>query len=189
MISWGKAGEGSWQKLGGPCETCGPDGCDHTHPPTGLEQSLEEMEFTRSACSAAQAGDLERVRRMIDRNPGCVHHDGAGNNSGYTPLHYAARGGHGAVVALLLQSGARVHARTAGGATALHRAAFAGQTQVCTQLLRAGAAPDAQDSDGDTALHKAAAQGHGNTVAALLKACPQAAAVRNRRGQQPIETT
>ena len=40
QITWGKAGEGTWQKVGDACNVCGPDGCDHTHMPTGLEQSL-----------------------------------------------------------------------------------------------------------------------------------------------------
>ena len=65
--AWGRAGEGVWQKVGGPCTVCGPDGCDHTHPPTGLEQSLDEMEFARSACSAATSGDITKLRRCIER--------------------------------------------------------------------------------------------------------------------------
>ena len=67
MISWGKAGEGAWQKVGGACDVCGPDGCDHTHPPTGLEQSLDELEFARSACAAAGAGEVEKLRRCLER--------------------------------------------------------------------------------------------------------------------------
>ena len=93
QIAWGKAGEGTWQKVGDACNVCGPDGCDHTHMPTGLEQSLEEMEFARSACSAAQAGDLEKLRRCLERNPAAVYHDGGSGRTGYTPLHYAARCG------------------------------------------------------------------------------------------------
>lgn len=182
-ISWGNAGEGKWQKVGGPCGVCGPDGCDHTHPPTGLEQSLAEMEFARSACQAATCGDIDKLRLCIERNPGCVYHDGAGGGSGYTPLHYAARGGHSECVSLLLQNGASVLARTTGGATPLMRGAFAGHLRVCRLLLRAGSAVDAQDSDGDTAAHKAAAQSHADVLALLLGECPSAGSLRNRRGQ------
>lgn len=156
---------GTWQRFGA-CDACGPEGAC-THAPTGLEQSLDEMEFTRSACSAAQSGDAERLQRMIVRNPGCVHHDGGGGGSGYTPLHYAARAGHAECVALLLREGSSVHARTAGGATALHRAAYAGQARVCALLLRAGARPAARDSDGETPHAKAAAQGRDDVLAVL----------------------
>ena len=186
-ISWGKAGDNKWQKLGGPCDVCGPDGCDHTHAPTGLEQSLEEMEFTRSACNHALNGEADKLRNCIERNAGCVYHDGAGGSSGYTPLHYAARGGHAACVTLLLQARASVLARTQGGATPLMRAAFAGHADVCTLLLRAGSAAEAQDADGETAAHKAAAQRQDATLAVLLKAAPGAAELRNRHSKTPSE--
>jgi hypothetical protein len=176
---------GRWQKMGGPCDACGPDGCDHTHAPTGLEQSLDEMEYTRSACSAAQNGEVDKLRRLLERNPGAVYHDGADGRSGYTPLHYAARGGHADCVALLLRSDAPVHARTsAGGATPLMRAAFAGHATICRLLLRAGAAVEAQDTDGETALHKAAQQQHGELLTELVGRSQDAAGLVNRRGQR-----
>ena len=176
-----------WARMGGPCDNCGPDGCLHNHKPTGLEQSLEELEFARSACSAALNGDLEKLSRMLERNPGSVYHDGADGNSGYTPLHYAARGGHSECVALLLRAKAPVHARTQGGATPLMRAAFAGQAAACAALLRAGSVADAQDSDGDTALHKACAQQHRAVAELLLKASATSATLRNRKGQTPSD--
>lgn len=184
-ISWGKAGEGKWQKVGGPCDVCGPDGCLHTHPPTGLEQSLEELEFARSACNAAAMGDLESLRKCVQRNPGSVYHDGASGSTGYTPLHYAARGGHNECIAFLLQSNASVLARTQGGATPLMRAAFAGHAAACATLLRAGSVTDAQDSDGDTALHKACAQQHRTVAELLRKASASSASIRNRKGLLP----
>lgn len=188
-IVWGKAGAGQWQKVGEPCDVCGPDGCDHTHMPTGLEQSLAEMEFARSACAAATNGDVEKLRKSLERNPGAVFHDGAGGGSGYTPLHYAARGGHLECVTLLLQAKAPVVARTSGGATPLMRAAFAGHAAVCAMLLRARAPLDAQDSDGDSALHKAAAQRHERLVATLLAEAGGAAAgaLRDRKGRTAAE--
>mgnify|MGYP002413607140 CR=1 FL=1 len=63
---------------------------------------MQEMEFTRSACAAAQAGDVARLATLIERNPGCVHHDGTGERTGYTPLHYAAHNGRLEVARLLL---------------------------------------------------------------------------------------
>ena len=185
QIQWGKAGEGTWQKIGDECSVCGPNGCDHTHMPTGLEQSLEEMEFTRSACSAAQSGNAENLQKCINRNPGAVYHDGAAGRTGYTPLHYAARNGSTACVSLLLRAGAPVKARTTGGATPLMRAAVAGHAAICTMLLRAGSEADVFDSDGETPLHKAASQQHMEAYHVLLAACPEAAEAVNRRGKRP----
>jgi ankyrin repeat protein len=168
---------------GPSCDTCGPDGCLSTHPPSGLEQSLEELEFARSACSAAQNGDIDRLRQSVNSNPGSVYHDGVGGTSGYTPLHYAARGGHADCVAFLLQANAPVRARTRGGATPLMRAAFAGHVDVCKLLLQAGSAIGAQDTDGETALHKAAQQGHAAVLALLERhASAGVKVLRNRRG-------
>lgn len=104
--------------------------------------------------------------------------------SGYTPLIYAAREGHLDIVQWLLSSGANPDAATcSGGATALHRAAYCGHLAVVQQLLAAGATPGLQDADGQTALHKAVQQGHGEVAAALLAACPELAAVSDRRGR------
>ena len=167
----------------------GAQGCDCQHAPTGLEQSVEELDFVRSACSAAQNGETEKLRRMLDRNPG-VHlfSDGGDGSSGYTPLHYAARNGHAECVTLLLQAGAEVDASTAGGATSLHRAAFAGHERIVALLLRASASAAVQDSDGDTPLLKATARGHAAAARLLVRASPEAADLANKRGQTPRST-
>ena len=145
-------------------ELC-PEGCACHKQSSGLEQSLGELEFMRSASSAAQAGDVRKLEQLVTDAP---HRLGSSDGTGYTPLHYAARGGHSECVGLLLRHRACVDARTSGGATPLHRAAFTGQASVCTLLLRANASVSAQDSDGDTPLHKAAAQQHEATVRILL---------------------
>ena len=36
---------------------------------TGTEQTLEELDFARSACAAAQAGDMARLTKVLDRQP------------------------------------------------------------------------------------------------------------------------
>ncbi len=40
---------------------------------TGLEESLGELEFQRSACGAAHDGDVEKLARILQRNPSAVH--------------------------------------------------------------------------------------------------------------------
>ena len=74
---------------------------------------------------------------MLQRKPNLVDGDGVGGNSGYTPLHYAAREGQVECAALLLRSGADANRATkAGGATPLHRAAY---TVRCEGRKREGA--------------------------------------------------
>ena len=159
-----------------------------SHPATGLEQNLAELEFARSACSAAQAGDEAQLAKLLERSAGAaLRGDGAGGASGFTPLHYAARNGHAGCVALLLRHRAAVDAATSGGATALHRAAFCGHEAIVRALLAARACATLQDADGEAPLHKAAAESHEKVARLLHEAAPAAAALRDRRGRTPAE--
>ena len=95
--------------------------------PRPLLQGIEELDFQRSACAAAQAGDEAKLARILHKHPQAVHQDGSSGAapygalgchpparhpdrspagaSGYTPLHYAAREGHASLVRLLLAAG------------------------------------------------------------------------------------
>jgi len=57
--------------------------------------------------SAAESGDLGRVRAFLDQEPSLVHDV---NRSGGHPLHRAVIGGRARVVTLLLDRGADIHA-------------------------------------------------------------------------------
>lgn len=82
------------------CHSC----ADHAPPGAPpASQSLAEVEFSRSACKAALDGDHARLQMLLDRHPEAVAQDGSGRDTGYTPLHYAARNGHALCVALLLK--------------------------------------------------------------------------------------
>ena len=61
--------------------------------------------------SAAYAGDINKVTRMLDEDPARIHSQFAY----YEPLHYAVRGGHAAMVKLLLERGAHPLATGWGG--------------------------------------------------------------------------
>ena len=166
----------------GDCEPCGPI-CKCGAAVIG-RQSLAELDFTRSACAAALAGQHAKLEQLLARggpNGQLQSTDG----SGYTALHYAARNGHAECAALLLRHRAEPDAKTRGGATSLHRAAFGGHAKVVTMLLDAKADAACQDSDGDTPLHKAAAQGEAAVAHLLLRRCEAAAALRDRRGRRP----
>lgn len=54
-----------------------PDGCNCMVSGQRYNQSLDELEFARSACAAAQSGDVQKLARIISRNPEAVHTDGS----------------------------------------------------------------------------------------------------------------
>jgi ankyrin repeat protein len=56
---------------------------------------------------AAEAGDVQRVRDLLDADPTLVHR---GDSTGGTPLHRAVMGSAREVIALLLDRGADIHA-------------------------------------------------------------------------------
>jgi hypothetical protein len=73
--SWFSSSNGS---LRGGCTHVGT-GCDCLLRPgygAGTAEHLDEMQFTRSACAAAQQGNLAKLERILARDPGAVHKDG-----------------------------------------------------------------------------------------------------------------
>ena len=57
-----------------------PPGCKCHHSTTGTEQGLDELDFLRSACAAAQAGNVVKLKGLLDRRPDQIHSDGTGMN-------------------------------------------------------------------------------------------------------------
>ena len=105
----------------------------------------------------------------------------------YTPLMYAAAGGYGEMVRLLLARGAEVNAESSRGDTALHMAARRGHAEVVRLLLAAGAEVDADDApDGFTPLLYAAMSGRAEVVRLLLAAGADKEAELDREGQTPL---
>ena len=127
--------------------------------PSSLQQTLSELAHSRSAAAAAAAGDLPKLRKMIEIDPRAAVAPPCGSTDGFTALHHAARSGNVVAVSMLLDAGADPNAETtAGRATPLHRAAFAGHAEVSRLLLGAGAEAGRSDSDGETPAFKAASQ-------------------------------
>jgi ankyrin repeat protein len=82
---------------------------------------------------AAIKGNLPVAQALIGR--GC-----AVNRSGWTPLHYAASGGHAALIGFLLAQHAQVDAPSPNGTTPLMMAAMYGSLEAVKVLVQKGQA-------------------------------------------------
>lgn len=94
---------------------------------------------------AALRGYLEICTVLVQRNADV-------NKSGWAPLHYAATGGHVAVLQMLLENHAYVDAESPNGSTPLMMAAMYGSPDAVRVLLEAGADPLIKNDLGLTAL-------------------------------------
>ena len=74
------------------------------------------------------------------------------NKTGWTPLHYAASGGHADIAKLLLDHSAYIDAESPNGTTPLMMAAMYGTPEVVKLLLSEGADRDHKNQLGMTAL-------------------------------------
>ena len=95
--------------------------------------------------AASLNGHLEIVRKLRARG---AQIDGAG----WTPLIYAATGGHDAVVTYLLTEGANVNAVSPNDTSALMMAVREGKQSTVTLLLAKGANVNQRNHNGATAL-------------------------------------
>lgn len=93
---------------------------------------------------AALKGQTSVARQLID-------HGADVNKTGWTPLHYAATGGHPAIVAMLLDAHAYIDAESPNGTTPLMMAAHYGTAATVRQLLEAGADASLKNQLGLTA--------------------------------------
>ncbi|CAH8442466.1 unnamed protein product [Schistosoma turkestanicum] len=160
---------------------------------------------------AAKSGDVEMVRRLITTHHYSVCPDGAANElcsessescnvtapldlincrdidgRHSTPLHFAAGYNRLAIVELLLQYKADVHAKDKGGLVPLHNACSYGHAKVAELLIQHGANVNVTDLWRFTPLHEAAAKGKFEICRLLLKygADPSK---KNRDGHTPID--
>jgi uncharacterized protein len=109
---------------------------------------------------ASIRGDEAAARRLLEIGAQL-------NRPGWTPLHYAASGGHVALVELYLAKGAKVDARSRGDATPLMLAASENHTEVVAVLLKAGADRQARSDRGMRAADFAKERGHDRLAARL----------------------
>ncbi len=86
------------------------------------------------------------------------------NKAGWTPLHYAATGGHARVCAFLIGAHADVNAESPNGTTPLMMAAMYGNSQTVKLLLESGAEAYPRNDQGLSAEDFAAKAGREDSV-------------------------
>ncbi len=113
---------------------------------------------------AAKDGDLGLAKDAF------IRHDDpdVGDDDGNTPLYFAIKNHHVALVQALLEHHATPTRTGAEGKFPLLWAAEQGDAEIVQALLKAGAKPDQAAKDGTTALMAAAAAGNDDAVLALL---------------------
>lgn len=94
---------------------------------------------------AALKGQADIVQTLVERGADV-------NKPGWAPLHYAATGGHTAIVQYLLEHHAYIDAESPNGSTPLMMAAMYGAPSTVKLLLESGADVTVQNGPGMTAL-------------------------------------
>ena len=126
---------------------------------------------------ACQEGRLKVVENILKFST--LVNVNAKDESEFTPLVHACKGGHVDIVSMLLSKGANPDLVDIGKQTALHHVCVAGRLDCLFQLIGAGANVNARDGMLQTALHIACMIGAGDVVAVLLKADADVDAVDN----------
>ena len=123
----------------------------HAQTKTEVRNSHDES----ALMLAALKGHLPLVQKLVDN-------DADVNKPGWTPLHYAATGGHEAVLAFLLDNNAYIDADSPNGSTPLMMAAMYGSPLAVKVLIQAGADLTLKNQAGLTALDFAIRGGRQN---------------------------
>lgn len=114
-----------------------------SHPNTKVEVRTDKDESVLML--AALKGHLGLVQKLVDN-------DADVNKPGWTPLHYAASGGHVPVIEYLLEHSAYIDAESPNGTTPLMMAAMYGSPESVKSLIQAGADPTLKNQLGLSAL-------------------------------------
>lgn len=131
----------------------------------GLVVAIEQTSFSVAAALARHPLTVVETRNAHDESPlmlaslkgaldlcqVLIGRDADINKTGWTPLHYAATGGHLSVMGLLLERHAYIDASSPNGTTPLMMAAMYGSPQAVKLLLDQGADAGLTNSLGMTA--------------------------------------
>jgi len=119
---------------------------------------------------ASIKGFLPLVKQLVEK-------DADVNKPGWTPLHYAASGGHIAVIEFLLENSAYIDAESPNGTTPLMMAAMYGSPEAVKVLIQAGADLNVKNQMDMTALDFAV-RGNRQNAKELLETGLQRQALR-----------
>lgn len=92
--------------------------------------------FLNNIYIAARMGNAARITKILEKHPELIN---TLNRAGFTPLHYAANGGHIDAVKALLANEADVEAKRSGGFTPIHDAIVKKHRAVVELLIEHGA--------------------------------------------------
>ncbi|EME31039.1 uncharacterized protein Gasu_17970 [Galdieria sulphuraria] len=101
-------------------------------------------------CYFSAIGDISSIRYLLEKDPSSVH---LKDESGMTPLMYAADRGYLEIVVVLLEYEASVDAVDREGQSALHYACICEYPDVVLQLVKAGADIYLEDFQGQSPWH------------------------------------
>jgi len=124
-----------------------------------------------------------QVRMWLDDTE---HDMNQGDDHQFSPLHWAAKGGHLKIVEMLISRGARVHTTNMGDDTPLHLAAAHGHKDVVQILLRHKADVNSVNEHGNSALHYACFWGFTDIAEELIDA-GALVAVQNKYQETPLD--
>lgn len=144
----------------------------------GADKDALDDEDETPMCKAAYGGHLAVVETLVAA--------GADVNAGSSPLHLAAREGHGEIVAFLLMKGAEKEAINSNRHTPLIMAVGAGHIAVVKTLIAADVDICSADFYGFTALHAAVVNGHDEIAAILAQEGADKDALENRDDTTPL---
>ena len=128
----------------------------------GLRAEVRNDKDESALMLAAIAGKLDVCQRLLAMGADV-------NKTGWTPLHYAASGGHVQIVKMLLAHSAYIDAESPNQTTPLMMAAMYGNPQTVELLLAEGADASLKNQKGMTALDFADAAGKQASAKRLLQ--------------------
>ncbi|GMH35830.1 hypothetical protein BSKO_03698 [Bryopsis sp. KO-2023] len=147
------------------------------------KRSCAPMAVATRMTNAVRKGDIKALRALLEEGTWDVN---AFDDSGRSPLHWAAMFGDVAIAEELLNNDACVDFADRSSLTPLHFAAQFDQHDVANLLIARDADVNAQTANHYTPLHKAAYWGRTQMIQILLKSGAKQN-IRNNQGRRAID--